>query len=567
MSKRYKYKYTKAPDDYSDKEYSKFKYKGQGNYVDAIYTEAQCPSDRGNPLIEALPHNLDLEELAKSSFRGLKGFDHDELIESKKSDQFARITELNNFRFPLYYQYPLSNEIYNIFLNSYRKRDFIIDYNNLAQIMTTENDKEKDNYVTVQSDAEDGTSGSIAVLGPSGIGKSSTVKIILEHIPQVIVHNIGKDKRFTQITYVHASCNTSANEDFGSMLIDIGRSIDRALNNRAPIYERIISRQKTLGKKVDEIINLIKLFGIGLIIIDEVENLNFDKNKSKSYSKLLSLMNISKVGILLVGTYEAFNKLFDQRDNKMIRRFQPFNILEYTQDETYLRNFLTIMFSYQWFDPIIKTADENGFTKEFLDINKAFSEWTHGVPALVVKLYQCMISEYLLKKQEITPAFIDKVGNKYLSNIKKYMDNEPNPFANKNIKSIIKEVDAQIDYLRLKNSRREEELKMIERLNDNNLQKELLEKEQVVSSVMMLSGNNYSEKLVEDTVNHVYSLKTSENKDQGWKIMKTLEKMGIVKVQEKKTKSISPSERRKLQKHEASKLMDELFESEGEEDE
>lgn len=77
-------------------------------------------------------------------------------------------------------------------------------------------------------DSANSANSSFALLGYSGVGKSTSLNQLLMDYPQLIIHKIpGTEDRIPQIVYLVVNCLPNSN--FNELYISIGKAIDRAL--------------------------------------------------------------------------------------------------------------------------------------------------------------------------------------------------------------------------------------------------------------------------------------------------------------------------------------------------
>ena len=229
-----------------------------------------------------------------------------------------------------------------------------------------------------------------ALLGYSGSGKSSTLHNLLSNYPQVIVHTID-GYRISQIVYLVVECVPNSN--FSALYVGIGSAIDKALGLDF-VYEKMILRTKSLGDKAEKVRQLIERFAIGLIIFDEIQLINFSSTKENSFESLMILTNRTKVAIGVVGTTDAYDKMFSnvrnaRRVGMLISASQYCNSLEYF-------NFLVRnLMQYQWFDEPVEITP---------DIIQALYDNSHGIIDQLVSIYICMHIEYISNIIEDFPS-------------------------------------------------------------------------------------------------------------------------------------------------------------------
>ena len=107
------------------------------------------------------------------------------------------------------------------------------------------------------------------MIGYSGCGKSSALKILFSNYPQYIIHERDDHTRFPQITYLVVSCQ--ANSNFRALYESIGRAIDRAIGNITPVYEYEIAKASGLAGKADLVRRYIEQFAVGMADLDKIE--------------------------------------------------------------------------------------------------------------------------------------------------------------------------------------------------------------------------------------------------------------------------------------------------------
>ena len=94
---------------------------------------------------------------------------------------------LNQVRFSLPFYASLESETYKCLVNSYRNREFL---------------NAVDHEYAVIGNSLDAASVGFNLLGGSGSGKSSALKILLLRYPQVINHHLEDIGEFKQIVYL-----------------------------------------------------------------------------------------------------------------------------------------------------------------------------------------------------------------------------------------------------------------------------------------------------------------------------------------------------------------------------
>ena len=143
-------------------------------------------------------------------------------------------------------------------------------------------------------------------------------------------------------------------------------------------------------------------YSIGIIIFDEVQNIDLTSTRENSIEALLRLNNETHVGLGVMGTEEAFDKLFS-KDRTMRRLSSYIAAGRYCNNPTTFSNIVSGIFISQIFD---------NYVIPDTDIIQAFYDESAGVIAYVVWLYYYVLKDYKDKKKkpEITAEYIRKIS-------------------------------------------------------------------------------------------------------------------------------------------------------------
>lgn len=369
--------------------------------VEAIYVKSKVSTDRGNPFIEALPFPRTEGDVVCAYEKGLPDYDLDEAKTLPKTEKLLQLEELKKLRFVLPFHEELEMRFYNALRVSYRMREFVFSRNNGLQRNTKNEDVVQAGRVI--GNPADAANAGFSLIGYSGCGKSTAIHTLLSRYPQVIVHKVG-DGYFTQIVYLVVNC--VANSNFSALYEGIGAVIDRALGNITPTYAAEISKTATLGKKAEKIKGFIDKFGIGAIIFDEIQLIDFSSTRENSFESLLTLVNRTKMALIVVGTEDAKSKMF--KELRTARRVGPVISGDlYCGNKSFFSLLVRMLLRYQWFDKTIEATDE---------IIDALYDVTKGVIDQLISIYTAMHYEYLSrddKRVKIDADFIRKVAKKY----------------------------------------------------------------------------------------------------------------------------------------------------------
>ena len=272
--------------------------------------------------------------------------------------------------------------------------------------------------IKMRGKIEDSAPTGFALLGYSGCGKSTSLKQLFDNIPQVIMHHPDPATNITQITYLVVSCMPNSN--FATLYRQIGEAIDNALGYPEPVYELMITKKcRSLAEKQLKVCELIEKFSIGTIVLDEIQLINFNSNKENSYEGLLGIVNKTKIALSVVGTDEAYKKLFGMLRNAR-RAGEYINASAYTSDKEYFNFLLSMLLTWQWLDkPITKAQAQK--------LSDTLYECTGGIINMLIWLYKWIMIEYLDNRSKgtiviINEKFIKSVSKKHFGQLKGAID-------------------------------------------------------------------------------------------------------------------------------------------------
>lgn len=404
------YEYTKCEEgcsQYDDYDLS------EKDIVSAAYIPARLECDKGNPFIEALPLPRGYDDILNANTSPLIGYSFDKVKNMSRLDKFLQIGSLRSVRFPLPFHEDLEEIFYNTLLTSYRDRRFVVSKNQTLEY--TLGDETYETHGILRGDSGSGTNTGFSLIGYSGCGKSSALKTMLSHYPQVIMHDDGKGGMFPQITYLVVNC--IANSNFSALYQGIGDEIDACFKNVKPVYARQIEKASRLGKKAEIVKSLVERFNIGIIIFDEIQLIDFEHTKENSFDSLLSLSNRTKVAIAVVGTEDARGKMFSSpRTARRVGNMIDGNA--YCNNKQFFSLLVNQIFRYQWFNAPVEVTEE---------LTRTLFEVTRGIIDQLVGIYSFMNVDYIRRKTkpDINGDYVRKIAKKYypgMQEVLKYLD-------------------------------------------------------------------------------------------------------------------------------------------------
>lgn len=229
-----------------------------------------------------------------------------------------------------------------------------------------------ENYKAIQQQSYSGILGgsdSFTIIGTSGIGKSSAISRAISLITENRI--IETDKPYTKIIpclIVQCPFDSSVK----GLLLEILRKVDEELGTDHYIHA-IKSRASTTDMLIGAV-SSIALNNIGMLVVDEIQNVVNSKNGKSLIGALTQLINNSGISICMVGTPES--TVFFEQAMQLARRSVGLQYTTMNYDD-YFQSFCKIIFKYQ-------------FLKNRTEITAAITQWLYehsvGIISVVVSL-------------------------------------------------------------------------------------------------------------------------------------------------------------------------------------
>ena len=184
-----------------------------------------------------------------------------------------------------------------------------------------------------------GGSDSFTIIGSSGIGKSSAISRAITLITENRV--IEVENPYTKI--IPCICvQCPFDSSVKGLLLEILRKVDETIDSK---YYQNALRARTTTDMLIGSVSQVALNHIGLLVVDEIQNVCNSKNGKSLVGMLTQLINNSGISICMVGTPES--AVFFEQAVQLARRSLGlrYDVMEYGTD---FRNFCEIVFSYQY---------------------------------------------------------------------------------------------------------------------------------------------------------------------------------------------------------------------------
>ena len=213
-----------------------------------------------------------------------------------------------------------------------------------------------------------GGSDSFTIIGASGIGKSSAISRAISLITENQV--IEVENPYTKI--IPCICvQCPFDSSVKGLLLEILRKVDEVIGGN---YYPNALRARTTTDMLIGSVSQVALNHIGLLVVDEIQNVCNSKNGKSLVGMLTQLINNSGISICMVGTPES--AVFFEQAMQLARRALGlrYDVMEYGMD---FKMFCEVLYSYQ-------------YVKQRTEITDAIMAWlyehTSGNISVVVSL-------------------------------------------------------------------------------------------------------------------------------------------------------------------------------------
>ena len=231
-----------------------------------------------------------------------------------------------------------------------------------------------ENYKAIQQNSYGGILGgsdSFTIIGTSGIGKSTAISRAISLITENQIIEMGElSTRIIPCLIVQCPFDSSVK----GLLLEILRKVDETLDSR--YYPYALKARATTDMLIGSV-SQVALNHIGMLIVDEIQNVVNSKNGKSLIGALTQLINNSGISICMVGTPES--TVFFESAMQLARRSVGLQYTAMSYNE-YFQNFCKIIFRYQ-------------FLKNYTEISPAIMEWLYEHSAGVISVVVALIHD------------------------------------------------------------------------------------------------------------------------------------------------------------------------------
>lgn len=229
-----------------------------------------------------------------------------------------------------------------------------------------------------------GGSDSFTIIGCSGVGKSSAISRAINLITENRIIEIQKPYvKIIPCIVVQCPFDSSVK----GLMLEILRKVDELLESN--YYQSAIKSRNTTIDTLIGLVSTIAINHIGLLIVDEIQNVVNSKNGKNLVGMLTQLINNSGISICMVGTPES--KIFFEQAMQLARRSLGLNY-DTMKYDTEFRRICQVLYSYQ-------------YVQQKTEINESIISWLYehssGVTSIVVSLIHDAQEIAILNGKEI----------------------------------------------------------------------------------------------------------------------------------------------------------------------
>lgn len=276
----------------------------KGDSEEAIYKDQEINDYINNPFIEALPKIFSEDDVIEnfSVIPSIKPTDKGK----ERHIRYHIIKRTKNFIQPLPVHFTVERRLSTLIRRGYLARN-PLDKSFLKRIRVINQLKDKEdigwNVLNEDTSQIRSTADSMAIIGISGIGKTTAIERLLLMYPQIIKHRRYKNKNFTrtQIVWLKIDCPYDGN--LSTLCKSFFKAIDDILGTR--YLEKFGYANRVTSSMLLNMTTLASLYGIGVLVIDEIQNLLNNSNMDEMLDFFVTLSNMVGIPTVLIGTSKA----------------------------------------------------------------------------------------------------------------------------------------------------------------------------------------------------------------------------------------------------------------------
>ena len=283
----------------------------------------------------------------------------------RDAEQYERLEMLADI-YKVFYPFPMVIEIYN---KLHLATTLSLKKKNTKLAVQQRNETYKAIFGAGQYHGIIGGADSMTIIGTSGIGKSSAIQTSLGLISDgKIIETANPYSKIIPCLQVQCPYDSSPK----GLLLEILRNVDEVIGTK---YNERSRKSSDTTDVLIGTVSQVALNHIGLLVIDEIQNVWGRKNGTALMSMVIQLINSSGISICMVGTSECIP--FFESTVQLSRRSHglKYDVLSYNED---FEAFCERLWKYQ-------------YCKEFSPIDVTIIDWLYqhsgGIISNVVSLF------------------------------------------------------------------------------------------------------------------------------------------------------------------------------------
>lgn len=352
-----------------------------------------------NKVIKELPDMLSGKELEKA-MSIIPKYDKQIQKDGNMAERLLKLSDLYSIYVPSQMSTEIYSKLYLGIIRSMQKKgnklavqQFNSTYRTMQNIKNKTGNQQYDGII--------GGSDSFTIIGASGIGKSSAISRALNLIEAN--HVIEIEQPYTKILPC-LTVQCPFDSSVKGLLLEILRKVDEQLGTDYAQTKRFTT-DMLIGS-----VSQVCLNHIGLLVVDEIQNVVNSKNGKNLIGSLTQLINNSGISICMVGTPES--EVFFEQAMQLARRSVGLKYTALPYDEHFCE-ICECLFSYQ-------------YVRNITQIDNTIIDWLYqhsaGVISIVVSLIHDAQEITILNGREVLDIkSLDEAYNNRLSMLHDYI--------------------------------------------------------------------------------------------------------------------------------------------------
>jgi hypothetical protein len=338
------------------------------NYIDPI-----VPDYQGNPLIEALPPIYTKFDVMKLLTVDPKYHEGERELDAQY--RLHSIGRLFRYFQPLDIHFGIERSISLAIRQSYISKNPATPQYAAALVQGAAAIRERNLNATSGINS---TAFSFAVIGISGVGKTTAMERILSLYPQKILHTRYNNEPMFLTQLVWAKLDCPFDGSLKGLCTDFFSYVDNVLGT--DYLKKFSVKRMTVDQMLPCMAQIARAHCLGVLVIDEIQHLNQAQSggQTKMLNFFVTLVNKVGVPVVLIGTPKAEPILLSEFRQARRSSGQGALIWNNMQNDISWEVMLRAMWRYQW------TQKSAELTEELK--NTVYDE-SQGIIDIAVKLY------------------------------------------------------------------------------------------------------------------------------------------------------------------------------------